>query len=56
VLMDSAKMSTSLGNVFARGHRHVLGMDALRGGGGGRGGWYYLLRETVFGQDWQFQL
>jgi len=45
-LMDSAKMSKSLGNVVRpRPIVHVLGMDALR---------YYLLRETVFGQDGNF--
>ena len=45
-LMDSAKMSKSLGNVVSpRPIVHVLGMDALR---------YYLLRETVFGQDGNF--
>jgi methionyl-tRNA synthetase len=44
--MDSAKMSKSLGNVVRpRPIVHVLGMDALR---------YYLLRETVFGQDGNF--
>src|SRR5277367_2198485 len=46
LLMDSAKMSKSLGNVVKpRPIVHVLGMDALR---------YYLLRETVFGQDGNF--
>ena len=46
LLMDSAKMSKSLGNVIRpRPIVHVLGMDALR---------YYLLRETVFGQDGNF--
>jgi methionyl-tRNA synthetase len=46
LLMDSAKMSKSLGNVVKpRPVVHVLGMDALR---------YYLLRETVFGQDGNF--
>jgi methionyl-tRNA synthetase len=46
LLMDSAKMSKSLGNVVRpRPIVHVLGMDALR---------YYLLRETVFGQDGNF--
>src|SRR6266550_3704222 len=46
LLMDSAKMSKSLGNVVRpRPILHVLGMDALR---------YYLLRETVFGQDGNF--
>ena len=45
-LMDSAKMSKSKGNVVtARPIVGVLGMDALR---------YYLLRETVFGQDGNF--
>ena len=44
--MDSAKMSKSRGNVVRpRPIVHVLGMDALR---------YYLLRETVFGQDGNF--
>jgi methionyl-tRNA synthetase len=44
--MDSAKMSKSLGNVVKpRPIVHVLGLDALR---------YYLLRETVFGQDGNF--
>ena len=39
-------MSKSLGNVVRpRPIVHVLGMDALR---------YYLLRETVFGQDGNF--
>jgi len=48
LLMDSAKMSKSLGNVVRpRPIVHVLGVDALR---------YYLLRETVFGQDGNFQL
>src|SRR3979490_1313714 len=46
LLMDSAKMSKSVGNVVRpRPILHVLGMDALR---------YYLLRETVFGQDGNF--
>jgi methionyl-tRNA synthetase len=46
LLMDSAKMSKSLGNVVRpRPIVHMLGMDALR---------YYLLRETVFGQDGNF--
>jgi methionyl-tRNA synthetase len=46
LLMDSAKMSKSLGNVVKpRPIVHVLGQDALR---------YYLLRETVFGQDGNF--
>src|SRR5271168_3056636 len=46
LLMDSAKMSKSLGNVVRpRPIVHVLGMDALR---------YYLLRETAFGQDGNF--
>jgi len=46
LLMDSAKMSKSQGNVVRpRPIVHVLGMDALR---------YYLLRETVFGQDGNF--
>jgi methionyl-tRNA synthetase len=46
LLMDSAKMTKSLGNVVRpRPIVHVLGMDALR---------YYLLRETVFGQDGNF--
>ena len=45
-LMDSAKMSKSKGNVVtALPIVNVLGMDALR---------YYLLRETVFGQDGNF--
>jgi methionyl-tRNA synthetase len=44
--MDSTKMSKSLGNVVRpRPIVQVLGMDALR---------YYLLRETVFGQDGNF--
>src|ERR1700704_2655797 len=46
LLMESAKMSKSLGNVVRpRPIVNVLGMDALR---------YYLLRETVFGQDGNF--
>jgi methionyl-tRNA synthetase len=46
LLMDSAKMSKSVGNVVRpRPIVNVLGMDALR---------YYLLRETVFGQDGNF--
>ena len=48
LLMDSAKMSKSLGNVVRprrRLCRCFTGMDALR---------YYLLRETVFGQDGNF--
>ena len=46
LLMDSAKMSKSVGNVVKpRPIVHVLGLDALR---------YYLLRETVFGQDGNF--
>src|SRR6267143_1839858 len=46
LLMDSAKMSKSVGNVVRpRPIVSVLGMDALR---------YYLLRETVFGQDGNF--
>jgi methionyl-tRNA synthetase len=46
LLMDSAKMSKSLGNVVRpRPIVNVLGMDVLR---------YYLLRETVFGQDGNF--
>jgi len=46
LLMDSAKMSKSLGNVVRPlPIVNVLGMDALR---------YYLLRETVFGQDGNF--
>ena len=45
-LMDAAKMSKSKGNVVTpRPIVNVLGMDALR---------YYLLRETVFGQDGNF--
>ena len=46
LLMDSAKMSKSKGNVVRpRPIVNVMGMDALR---------YYLLRETVFGQDGNF--
>src|SRR6202171_4152349 len=46
LLMDSAKMSKSRGNVVRpRPIVSVLGIDALR---------YYLLRETVFGQDGNF--
>ncbi|HVS88872.1 MAG TPA: methionine--tRNA ligase [Candidatus Acidoferrum sp.] len=46
LLMDSTKMSKSLGNVVRpRPIVKVLGIDALR---------YYLLRETVFGQDGNF--
>jgi methionyl-tRNA synthetase len=46
LLMDSAKMSKSRGNVVRpRPIVSVMGMDALR---------YYLLRETVFGQDGNF--
>lgn len=46
LLMDSAKMSKSLGNVVRPlPIVNVLGIDALR---------YYLLRETVFGQDGNF--
>jgi methionyl-tRNA synthetase len=45
-LMDEAKMSKSKGNVvLPRPIVNVLGMDALR---------YYMLRETVFGQDGNF--
>lgn len=45
-LMDSAKMSKSKGNVVtAPPIVDVLGMDAFR---------YYVLRETVFGQDGNF--
>jgi methionyl-tRNA synthetase len=45
-LMDQAKMSKSKGNVVtARPIVNVVGMDALR---------YYVLRETVFGQDGNF--
>src|SRR6201984_3236743 len=46
LLFDSAKMSKSRGNVVRpRPIVNVLGIDALR---------YYLLRETVFGQDGNF--
>jgi methionyl-tRNA synthetase len=46
LLMDNSKMSKSVGNVVRpRPIVDVLGMDALR---------YYLLRETVFGQDGNF--
>ncbi len=46
LLMDSAKMSKSKGNVVRpRPIVNVMGIDALR---------YYLLRETVFGQDGNF--
>jgi len=46
LLMDSSKMSKSKGNVVRpRPIVDVLGMDALR---------YYLLRDTVFGQDGNF--
>ena len=46
LLMDSDKMSKSKGNVVRpRPIVDVLGMDALR---------YFLLRETVFGQDGNF--
>ncbi len=46
LLMDSAKMSKSRGNVVRpRPIVNVLGIDALR---------YYLLREIVFGQDGNF--
>jgi len=42
-LIDAGKMSKSKGNVVQpRPIAQVLGMDALR---------YYMLRETVFGQD-----
>jgi methionyl-tRNA synthetase len=45
-LIDAAKMSKSKGNVVAPlPIVNVMGMDALR---------YYLLRETVFGQDGNF--
>jgi methionyl-tRNA synthetase len=45
-LIDAAKMSKSKGNVVTPVPIvNVLGMDALR---------YYLLRETVFGQDGNF--
>src|SRR5947209_1669084 len=46
LLMDSTKMSKSLGNVVRpKPIVDVLGMDALR---------YFLLREVVFGQDGNF--
>src|SRR3982075_2174268 len=46
LLMDSAKMSKSLGNVVRpRPIVNVLGIEPLR---------YYLLREIVFGQDGSF--
>lgn len=46
LLMDSAKMSKSVGNVVRpRPIVNVLGLDALR---------YFLLREVVFGQDGNF--
>jgi len=46
ILMDQAKMSKSKGNVVrAEPIVGVLGMDALR---------YFLLRDTVFGQDGNF--
>jgi len=45
-LIDAGKMSKSKGNVVQpRPIANVLGMDALR---------YYMLRETVFGQDGNF--
>jgi methionyl-tRNA synthetase len=45
-LIDAGKMSKSKGNVAQpRPIAQVLGMDALR---------YYMLRETVFGQDGNF--
>src|SRR5215472_8960962 len=45
-LMDQAKMSKSKGNVVrAKPIVDILGMDALR---------YFLLRDTVFGQDGNF--
>jgi methionyl-tRNA synthetase len=45
-LIDASKMSKSKGNVvLPRPIAQVLGMDALR---------YYMLRETVFGQDGNF--
>jgi methionyl-tRNA synthetase len=45
-LMDATKMSKSKGNVvLPRPIANMLGMDALR---------YYMLRETVFGQDGNF--
>jgi methionyl-tRNA synthetase len=46
MLMDSAKMSKSKGNVVRPGPLvDVLGVDALR---------YFLLREVIFGQDGNF--
>jgi methionyl-tRNA synthetase len=45
-LIDAGKMSKSKGNVVQpKPIANVLGMDALR---------YYMLRETVFGQDGNF--
>jgi methionyl-tRNA synthetase len=45
-LIDASKMSKSKGNVVQpKPIANVLGMDALR---------YYMLRETVFGQDGNF--
>ncbi len=45
-LIDAGKMSKSKGNVvLPRPIAQVLGIDALR---------YYMLRETVFGQDGNF--
>src|ERR1700730_10847079 len=45
-LIEAGKMSKSKGNVvLPRPIAQVLGMDALR---------YYMLRETVFGQDGNF--
>ena len=45
-LMDETKMSKSRGNVvLPRPIANLVGMDALR---------YYMLRETVFGQDGNF--
>jgi methionyl-tRNA synthetase len=45
-LIDAGKMSKSKGNVVQpRPIANVLGMDSLR---------YYMLRETVFGQDGNF--
>src|SRR5258708_25051440 len=45
-LIDAGKMRKSKGNVVEpRPIANVLGMDALR---------YYMLRETVFGQDGNF--
>src|SRR5260370_21028116 len=45
-LIDAGKMSKSKGNVvLPRPIAQLLGMDALR---------YYMLRETVFGQDGNF--